>query len=324
MDKAKNIAKEKWQDRPVHRASWKSDLKGAATGKKKDPYEGARNHQSAPLSSLKDPASFAPPPRHSAAYGSTPASPSSPLRPEPPRGGLGSAVPAPSRRQQEEEQRDEEEAPKAPPVPYRIDTSGLRTDHLPKPPVRRADGAVPTPPARNASPALPPRHASPRQAPIPTLPPRMNDHPDEFTPPPPPTYTEATEPAKRNPASLNTGALNRLGQAGVSVPGLDIGAGTNAAPSHAPVSPAAHGGQLSELQQMFARMNAGAAGTQPSSPSTPKSTSTAAAAAAHKKPPPPPPPKKAGLSSASGNQPGNGDSADAPPPLPMSSKPRPT
>lgn len=57
MDKFKGVAKNGWKpsgDRPIHRESWKSDLKGMATGKKKDPYEEGRNHVSRPLNSLQD------------------------------------------------------------------------------------------------------------------------------------------------------------------------------------------------------------------------------------------------------------------------------
>ena len=57
MDKLKGVAKGGWKpanDRPIHRESWKSDLKGMATGKKKDPFEEGRNHVSTPLNTLKD------------------------------------------------------------------------------------------------------------------------------------------------------------------------------------------------------------------------------------------------------------------------------
>ncbi|KAK4545373.1 hypothetical protein LTR36_003553 [Oleoguttula mirabilis] len=323
MDKLKGVAKGGWKpagDRPIHRETWKSDLKGIATGKKKDPYEEQRNHQSSPLTSLRDPDSFGPPPKHNAYYGSNAAA-ASPSQPAAPTGGLGSPVPAPRPRQQEAV----EEEPRRPPEPYRKDTSGLRTDNLPKPPVRRANGGAESP-ARTASPSLPPRTASPslpprqtpslpaRQAtkPPPSLPPRMTEHPDEFTPPPPPTYGEATS---RSPEAgmINQGAANRLAQAGVSVPGFGIGAPS--APSQSPATPSAP--QLSELQQRFSRMNAGA-----QSQTSPAQSSAAGSAAAHKKPAPPPPPKKTSLNA--GSRPQSGSGPPAPPPLPLSSKPKPT
>ncbi|KAK5164594.1 uncharacterized protein LTR77_009800 [Saxophila tyrrhenica] len=332
MDKFKGIAKGGWHpsgDRPISRETWKSDVKGIATGKKKDPYEDARNHQSAPLTSLKDPDSFGAPPKHAGSFGSTPATPSSPARPQQ-LGGWGSVVPASTPRQQ---QKEEEEVAKEPSGPYRTDTTGLRTDNLPRPPGRR-DGAVqapPTPPRQTSMasppPALPTRQSQSRQpqsrppqaaqAPAPYLPPRMTENPDEFTPPPPPTYNEATQPEQRDPASLNTGAINRLGQAGVSVPGFGIGSNSTGASSTQSPTITGHTGQLSELQQRFSRMNTGSQNQAPS----PSSNNTAAAAAQKK--PPPPPPKKAGLGNGNNGQPSSSGAGSAPPPLPMSSKPRP-
>lgn len=299
-----------------HRETWKSDLKGMATGKKKDPNEYARDHQSTPLSSLKDPDSFGPPPKHSAYQGGA-ASPSSPAQPPPPQGGWGASVPTPSRRQQQEEVVEE---PPKPPEPYRANTTGLRTDNLPKPPVRRAaaDGGAASP-ARTASPSLPPRQtptlpAPQAMKPPPSLPPRMTENPTEYDPPPPPSYGEATK-LPQDAATINQGAATRLSQAGVSVPGFGIGSEAQSQPPQAsPAGPTGHGPQLSELQQRFSRMNTGtqASATSPASP-------TAAAAAAAKKAPPPPPPKKNGI----GSRPSSSAGAPAPPPLPLNSKPRP-
>lgn len=64
MDKFKGLAKGGWHppgDPSISRKTWKSDLKGMATGQKKpDAYEDARNHQSRPLASLQD-REFSPP-----------------------------------------------------------------------------------------------------------------------------------------------------------------------------------------------------------------------------------------------------------------------
>jgi hypothetical protein len=137
-----------------------------------------------------------------------------------------------------------------------------------------------------------------------------------------------------------------LAQAGVSVPGFGIGANGSsraptaqqaagaatfaqgamqgatqrfgqAGPSNSSSSGPGHGGQLSELQQRFARLGA-AAQENRSAPGSPSASTT------QKKAPPPPPPKNSGLAvgpagSGLGGQPG----AAAPPPIPMSSKPRP-
>jgi hypothetical protein len=275
-------------------------------------------------------------------------------------------VPAPRPRLTQQELEAEEAASKPPAGPYRKDTSGLQTSHLPPPPVRRSNtpGSSPGPPpphranpglpARTPAAALPPPRATPppRAAaarPPPVLPPRQNEYPDEHTPAPPPTYGEATQPQPPNPASLNQSAINRLGQAGISVPGFGIGGGNNNnATPQAPPSNQGHSGQLNELQQRFSRLGTGS--TQPSSSPQAQPSPVAswqqqrqqiqqiqnnpilsyagqqtgvlpppagAAAAAKKKPaPPPPPPKKSILQANDGAGP-------APPPIPMSSKPRP-
>lgn len=326
MDRLKGAANKRGIHRPsnmnlpIHRESWKSDIKGAASGKKKDPNEYARSHESAPLTTLRDPDSFGAPPRHTSVHGSDPTTPSSPARPQP-SGGLGSVVPGPSMRPQQQQQ---EEVPKQPSGPYRADTTGLSTASLPKPPVRRADAQAqaPPPPPRSSSAASPPPALPSRQpqqrTPAPFLPPRMNENPDEFTPPPPPTYTEATQPCQRDPAHLNTDAISRLSQAGVSVPGFGIGGNNNAASQSPTIT--GHTGQLSELRQRFARMNTGSQSPQPTSPIS--SGPTTAAAAAQKRPPPPPPPKRAGLGGSNDSRPSASSTGLAPPPLPLSSKPR--
>ncbi len=112
------------------------------------------------------------------------------------------------------------------------------------------------------APSLPPR-----------LPPRQNSNPDAYAPAPPPTYNEATQPEAAAQGMLNQGALNRLGQAGVSVPGFGIG---KAAPppvpprqnstSSRPISPpapASQNPQLSELQSRFSRMSTSSSGGTP-------------------------------------------------------------
>ncbi|KAI6860986.1 hypothetical protein KC343_g2141 [Hortaea werneckii] len=364
MDKFKGLAKGGWHpagDRGISRDSWRSDLKGIATGKKEDPHslQARRDHQSAPLSSLRDPSSFGAPPKQTGAYGSGGGGAtgfSSPGRPgggggggggagalPPSSGGLGGPVPTPSRRQQ---QPMEEEPPK-PPEPYRMDTSGLKTDHLPKPPVRRGDGAgspagsapgpgagrtaSPSLPARTASPKVPPRQTPPlpSRAPVaaakppPALPPRMTENPNEYTPPPPPTYGEAMKPGT-DAGQIDEGAASRLGQAGVSVPGFGIGGQLNQQQQQ-PAQPQGHSSQLGELQQRFSRMNTG---SQPSA----TSNSSPAAAAAAKKSAPPPPKKKSTLTAGAGQAPQQqqqqqqqqyGNAEPSPPPLPLSSKPKP-
>lgn len=274
MDRFKNVAKGGWhpQQGRANSGSGQSDSKlgqvkgwvGKAQGK--DTHaEAQREHQSAPLSSLKDPSTFAPPPKRLDYSGGSAASASSQ-----PAAGLSSAPSgsAKQRLQEREEarRRAEEETNKPPPGPYRPDTTGLSTAHLPKPPAFRP-GATPPPPTSAASkpkPSLPPR-----------LPPRQNSNPNEFAPAPPPTYNEATQQGTPAQGVLNQGALGRLGQAGVSVPGFDIGrtaspplprranpsppvpprqnSGLNAVAP--PPAAAGHGSQMNELQNRFANMS---------------------------------------------------------------------
>jgi hypothetical protein len=230
--------------------------------------EAAHAHQSAPLSSLTDPSTFAPPPKR-LDYGASPVA----SRPPP---SATSAAPAGSARQrlqerEEAQRRAEEEANRPPPGPYRPDTTGLSTAHLPKPPAFRPGAGSPAP-STASKPNLPPR-----------LPPRQNSNPNEHAPAPPPTYNEATqEPPLQG--MLNQGALNRLGQAGVSVPGFGVGrngppppparqtntppvpprqnSASPALPAPGPPTTTGHGSQLSELQGKFSKMSAGSSTTQ--------------------------------------------------------------
>jgi hypothetical protein len=228
-------------------------------GGKDSHVEAAHSHQSAPLSSLTDPSTFAPPPKR-VDYSANPTA-------SRPTHSTAVATPEGSARQrlqerEEAQRRAEEEANRPPPGPYRPDTTGLSTAHLPKPPAFRPGAASsPTTAAAKPKPSLPPR-----------LPPRQNSNPNEYAPTPPPTYNEATQ-GTPSEGVLNQGALNRLGQAGVSVPGF--GMGRNASPpvpprqTHSPPVPArqnapiappttsGHGSQLGELQNRFAKMSTG-------------------------------------------------------------------
>ncbi|USP74789.1 hypothetical protein yc1106_02063 [Curvularia clavata] len=290
MDKFKSVAKGGWHPERERTnsgssAGGQSDSKvGQVKGwvgkvQGKDVHaEAAKQHQSTPLSSLKDPASFAPPPKRldystgsSSAAGTGAAT------------GLASAPAAGAKqRLQEKEEarrRAEEEANRPPPGPYRVNTTGLSTAHLPKPPAFRPGTASPASPS---SPAPPVASAKPKPSLPPRLPPRQNSNPDEFAPPPPPTYHEATQ---QETPTLNQAAVGRLGQAGVSVAGLGIGRTASppvppranpsppvplrAKPSP-PVPPrqnsgasvsaqssttASHGSQMNELQSRFARLS---------------------------------------------------------------------
>ncbi|KAF2740795.1 hypothetical protein EJ04DRAFT_507806 [Polyplosphaeria fusca] len=264
MSGFKDLAKGGWHPKGKEggKESWRGDFKGVNTvagwmGKGKGPNAEQHDHQSAPLSTLKDPASFGPPPKHVNYHGAA-ATPTTSSRTT---GGLGSALTEEEssakqrlKEQQEAKARAEEEANKPPPGPYRPDTTGLSTANLPKPPVRRTGSPA-------AKPKLPPR-----------LPPRQNSHPDLHAPNPPPPYSEVAHDDTSGQGHLNQGALDRLGRAGVSVPGLGINRTAHPIPAGQTPKPAqaspGQGPQLSELQSRFSRMTAPSAENQPPSGGT--------------------------------------------------------
>lgn len=187
-----------------------------------------------PLSSLRDPNSFAPPPRRTG-NGLAPAPPptkekrqviTAPSKYQDPR--APRVEPPPQRlAASEPEPQQLEAAPQS--HAYRTNTSGLRTDHLPPPPGRRdgADGRAPPSydlatgavgRAANPSPRLPPR-----------LPPRSGSDSSTSSP-------RATGQERPGNGVLNQGAVDRLGAAGMSVPGLGI------APSSGAAHPSSRGG----------------------------------------------------------------------------------
>ena len=194
------------------------DVQAGWVGHGKEPKDSLKvtNHSSRPLTSLRDPDSFGPPPKNVNFHGE--AAVTNGTTPE--RRGLGAPLSARDiQAKEEEEQRARQAAQKAAPprVPYRANTTGLSTASLPKPPVRRLEteeSATTTSPTAKPKPSLPPR-----------LPPRQNSHPTTNAPSPPPDYNSATQQPPFQEPHLNQGALGRLGNAGVSVPGLGIGGG---------------------------------------------------------------------------------------------------
>ncbi|KAK4248372.1 hypothetical protein C7999DRAFT_40382 [Corynascus novoguineensis] len=229
------------------------------------------NHVATPITSLRDPASFAPPPKRNpnavvgASSPTTSSSPASQTGPTvPPRAGTAPEQP-PS------------EEPASQPKPWRLDTTGLSTAHLPPPPMRKdgADGGSSPAPrpapggdgAKKAPPSLPPR-----------LPPRSSTASSTANPSPPPRPPPATTSPAPTPGPaqgyLNQSAINRLGAAGISVPGFGItpssssysptNASPSATPTHSPsttASPSARspapppgGSHMSELQSRFGQL----------------------------------------------------------------------
>lgn len=199
--------------------------------------------------------------------------------------------------------------PPVEPRPYRVDTTGLSTSHLPPPPTRSsAAGGRASPAAYSPAPTTTTQAAVTAKPRVPpSLPPRLPPRSENSTPSP----TIASEQAASQ-GHLNQGAINRLGAAGISVPGLGIGGG-------GPPSQASVYGQVDELQARFARMGA-------SPPTQAIGNETAATqqrpggqappVLGKKKPPPPPIPKKPELS---GNM---GEGAATPPPVPLATRPR--
>ncbi|KAJ9165442.1 hypothetical protein NKR19_g329 [Coniochaeta hoffmannii] len=354
MSGFKDIVKGGWhpdKDVPI-----KDSLKGlVGKGKKEE----KTYREPIPITSLRDPASFPPPPKH-VATGATPSPPPGHPYRSP---GAGAAHQSYSSAHTTHNQ-DAEEAPPAP-KPYRVDTTGLSTSHLPPPP-RRTGGtaSTPSPPpaythAKPPPPSLPPR-----------LPPRTSTPTSPAHPPAPPVRDPQPEP--KTQGYLNKSAINNLSSRGISVPGFGINPSTPAlttaqprqpgtAPSTAgttwaqeraalqtassaykdPTSVSAsdaasaastinnfhqrHGDQVGSVA---GRINAFAAGGRTATPPhsapnpAPGGAGVASAAAAGKKKPPPPPPpaKKPALAAAATH--GARQEQAAPPPVPLGTRPQ--
>lgn len=254
-------------------------------GKTRDPSkEEAAQHVSRPLSTLKDPSLFGPPPKHVNYHGGA----ALPHEITPHTTGLGAPL-TPEQRQEAarvtrtppQEEPEEETRRPGPPVPYRADRTGLKTDHLPPPPVHRdinrsssAAGSQSPKPKPHLPPRLPSRQNTGGTI---TTPPAVTASPPPQQPPP--TYssipTNQPTPQPSPNYGINQGAVNRLGQAGVSVPGLGIGSTPSSNPwqnessqsnvrqSPSPQPPQPPTNQLSELQSRFARITTSTNGRQP-------------------------------------------------------------
>ncbi len=275
-------------------------------GKGKKPGEERSEHVSRPLTSLKDPSLFGPPPKNVNYHGGA----ALPNEITPHTSGLGAplsqteiqranqAVQRPTVEELEAQQEQEQDPP-GPPLPYRADRTGLQTSHLPPPPTHRAIASTPlseTVQPVKPNPRLPPRLPS-RQA--------STDVPSAVSAPPPSYEAVIPPPTSTSTNSgLNTSALNRLGHAGISVPGFGIGKSSDnttsnpwkteripSTTSSPPVTgpntqnpwktersqnttsppPSTGTNTLSELQSRFSRMNSSsaAAAPAPASASTP-------------------------------------------------------
>lgn len=108
----------------------------------------------------------------------------------------------------------------------------------------------------------------------PRLPPRQNSASVQEPSSPPPPYSITTQSPAPTDVHINQGAVNRLGEAGISVPGLGIGndsASPNAASQSNVSSPSHnHGSQVNEIRSRIANLS-----TKPSSPGPTQGTSLA-------------------------------------------------
>ncbi|KAL5342423.1 hypothetical protein BJX70DRAFT_395009 [Aspergillus crustosus] len=277
MSGFKGIMNNGWhpKGRDGKKESWRNDFKGVSQvagwmGKGNDKDEEAENHVSRPLSSLKDPASFGPPPKHIKYHGAA----ALPNETTPDRNGWGAPLSQAQinqqqaqRRQEEEAEQEakwaEEEAAARPPVPYRADRTGIDTSILPPPPVRRvgsvADSA-PTSASPKPRPSVPPR----------VLPRTNTSTPASHSPSPPPAYAPSPPAAEQPQAAngyLNQAAASRLSHSGVSVPALGIGA-----QSPNLTSPSTGYGQqapVNELQTRFSQLRTNSASAHSPTSSTP-------------------------------------------------------
>ncbi|KAL8697599.1 MAG: hypothetical protein Q9201_007043 [Fulgogasparrea decipioides] len=261
MDKVKGVAKNGWHPKGE---SWRGENKGINqagwVGKGKSTTDRAQEHVSRPLATLKDPDAFGPPPKNVNYHGGA-AVPNS-ITPD--RRGLGAPLSTREIQEKEEaerrEARDAEEAarkPSPPCLPYRVNTSGLSTSNLPKPPTRRIEQEEQSP----ASPARP--NTKPKPTLPPRLPPRQGSMPLQTSPSPPPPYSAAPDGSPAQNGHINQGAASRLASAGVSLSGFDIGSSsrnttvTDGATTSPPDRQGAEGNSapLSELQSRFSKFS---------------------------------------------------------------------
>ncbi|KAJ6191457.1 hypothetical protein N7519_001478 [Penicillium mononematosum] len=236
MSGLRNTIKGGWhpEGKEGGKESWRGDFKGINQvagwmGKGNESNSDRSDHVSQPLSALKDPSTFGPPPKNIKYYGAA-ATPNQ------------TNVQDPHRQEVAEAEEEQFQKPAPPPVPYRVNTSGLSTDNLPPPPVRRLDSASsastssiskskpPKPPPR-----LPARNGSP-----------MSDAPPAYSPAPVLSHDY-----------INQDATSRLANAGVSVPGFGIGQEKSSSPAHTPVN---------ELQSRFSQMNTSGSPSVPNPP----------------------------------------------------------
>ena len=174
---------------------------------KKTEAVATNDHIARPLTSLKDPTAFGPPPKNVNYHGGA----AVPNAITPDRRGIGAPLShdeLPGGPGMNEEPDDAWK----PPVPYRANTTGLKTEGLLPPPKPTAVGGR--------------EIESPATRPKPQLPPRRNLPVIEPSSPPPP-YTPGTSSSPPRQSYLNQSTSSRLAQRGILVPNLGIGASSS-------------------------------------------------------------------------------------------------
>ncbi|KAK3332464.1 hypothetical protein B0T19DRAFT_104013 [Cercophora scortea] len=238
----------------------RNHVKSFASGGSDNSHLGASSNRAAqPLSSLRDPASFGPPPRH---VGRRIQPPPDTHTQQQSSSQSQLALPAPPSQRYEDLSNTHHDSTPSPPLPARRDSSAADTYTNNRPPPPPRGGAA-------SAPSLPPR-----------LPPRTNSA-SPTLPPRPSSQAEAAPSKYGLTSNLNQGAINRLGAAGISVPAFGIGNSSNnnqEAPAPPPSRGSGGGGassaQLNELQSRFSRLGTSNTTTSTSTNETPASTGT--------------------------------------------------
>ncbi|KAI1819323.1 hypothetical protein F4861DRAFT_544032 [Xylaria intraflava] len=306
----KDVVKSGWQQGKEGSSSLKNQVKGLVN--RDDGTSRHETHIAAPRSSLRDPASFGPPPKHVAAHKPVAAQTASS------QATAAAPVTAGAEPPYHAQQPQHAEEPLAEPRPYQVDRTGLSTSHYPPPPARPSAHS----PGPTATTTTTKAAAAAKSKVPPSLPPRLPTRSENSIRSPGSTNSQAV-----NRGYLNQGAINNLGAAGISVPGLGIGDHRTPSPHPTPGtrppprltgSPAQAPGhsQVDDLQTRFGHMSASPFPSEGGGGTTGNTQQHLVPSAfGSKKPPPPPAPKKPAVFRM-------GENTDAPPPVPLATRPK--
>ncbi|KAK7733898.1 hypothetical protein SLS53_008048 [Cytospora paraplurivora] len=210
MPDFKSIAKNGWK--PDKDGEGLKDQVGAMLGRNSNALRDP-NHQSTPLNQLRDPSTFAPPPKR------VPGGVLPPPRASPSSSSAGAQDYGHYGQAQQQEQYLAEDSP--PPTPYRSSPGG--------------------------PPAPPPYSATSSSRPPPSLPPRLPPRTGSASSGAPSPGATPELPGRQS-SYLNQDAVGRLGAAGVSVPGFGIGGGDKSVRSPPPPPSRGSGGARAPSQ----------------------------------------------------------------------------